>query len=642
MKDAETVHRQNHMIFFGQPCEKRLMRLRKAILLAPLFFCFLSASAQTVPSGSVTLAQTLSAKSFSAALEDYFQKAAGLGFSGAVLVAKDGHVLLRKGYGWADVKRRIPIAADTIFDIGSGVKAFTATAIMQLEEQGKLNTSDPMSKYIKNVPSDKKDITVHQLLTHTSGLNFDYFYDQATLPEREIMRDRENYIHGVLTYPLAFKPGEGRAYSNTGFSLLAAIIENVSGEPYEQYVREHLFKRAGMTETGYYIPRNLRRVARGYNDGDTDYGYPWETQWDHKRALWDLMGNGGMLTTLDDVHKWLVAMKGDKIVSQKSKEKMFQVYYPKSDQGYGWNVWQTQGRPYVYRSGDAVPQAWNVEFRWYKDDDLIAIVLANKRVRAGSIRHYAMPHLVDIALFGKPPQLPAFAAVNSAKLRSLEGTYKLESGAYLHVKAGEAATGDVTPKAVLIISGEGQQAIDLLFSANQLPGLTKLEVDLSDKTKPFIEALRNNDINALKVILPENSSPEDALKSWNDFVKQNGELERFEILGTSPLNQSGVQTFVRLKFKRTEGVYKVTWRDQKLHEQEEDRLQPAITAFLRKSSDPFPLNRSFLPQSVTDFATYDLFKGRTIRVTFRQDKLIVYTRNGDVVAQKAKMVGKSN
>jgi CubicO group peptidase (beta-lactamase class C family) len=612
------------------------MKLKKPTLLTPLFFCFLSSvAAQTVPPGPVLSTQNVSATAVSAALEDYFRKAAGLGFSGAVLVAKDGNILLRKGYGWADVKRRIPIGADTIFDIGSGVKAFTATAIMQLEEQGKLNTSDLMSKYIRNVPSDKKDITIHQLLTHTSGLDFDYFYDQATPAEREIMRDRENYINSVLGHPLAFKPGEGRTYSNTGFSLLAVIIENVSGEPYEQYVREHLFKPAGMMETGYYIPRNLSRIARGYNDGDTDYGYPWETQWDKKGALWDLMGNGGMLTTLDDVYKWMVAIKGDKIVSQKSKEKMFQVYYPKSDQGYGWNVWQTQGRPYVYRSGDAVPQAWNAEFRWYKDDGLIAVVLANKRVRAGSIRHYAMPRLVDIALFDKPPQLPAFAAVNPAKLRSLEGTYKLESGALLHVKAGEVATGDVAPKPVLMISGEGQEAIDLLFSANQLPGLTKLEMDLSDKTRVFVESLRKNDLSALKMILPEKSSLEDTVKRWNDFVKENGELERFDVLGTSPLNQSGVQTFVRLNFRKTLGVYKVTWRDQKLHEQEEDRLQPAITVFLRKSFVAFALSLSFLPQSETDFATYDLFKGRTINVTFDRDQLVVHTKNGDVVAKKS-------
>lgn len=627
-----------------------MMFLKLFLLTVFLFSLFIDSNARQDTVNAKAARQTAVTKnSVRIALDDYFRKAAGLGFSGTVLVAKNGRILTREGYGWADAKRRIPIAPDTIFDIGSGVKAFTATAIMQLEEQGRLNTSDKITKYLKDVPADKTDITIHQLLTHTSGLSFDYFYDGATPEERAIMRDREKYIKGVLSYPLAFKPGEGRTYSNSGFSLLAIIIENVSGQSYQQYVSEHLFKPAGMTETGYYIPRNLRRVARGYNDGDADFAYPWTTQWDGgKRPLWDLMGNGGMLTTLDDVYKWMAAIKGDKIVSQKSKDKMFRIYFPKSDQGYGWNVWQTEGKPYVWRGGDAVPQAWNVEFRWYPEDDLIAVVLTNRRIRAGSIRRYAMPHLVDIALFNKPPQLPAFVGIDARKLRRYEGTYKLDSGALFHVKLAEAATGNSRPESVLVISGEGQQAIDLLFSANQLPGLTKLSLELNDKTAAYIEALRKNDTPALKAILPAGASAEDALKRWNDFVKQNGELENSEILGTSPLNQTGVQTFARLGFKKTGGgggeVYKVTWREQKLHEQDEDRLQPAITAYLRKSFVPFPLNLPFLAQSETDFATYDLFKGRTINISFVSgaggETLLVHTKDKDFAARKVKVENK--
>jgi CubicO group peptidase (beta-lactamase class C family) len=612
--------------------KKGVMKLRTSTLIFISFCLLTSAPAQTVPSGSVPATQNLSAKSLSGALEDYFQKATGLGFSGSVLAVKDGKMFLRKGYGWADVKRRIPIGPDTIFDIGSGVKSFTATAIIQLEEQGKLNTSDFMSKYIKNVPPDKQEITVHQLLTHTSGLDFDYFYDQATPADRAIMRDREKYINGVLGHPLAFKPGEGRTYSNTGFSLLAVIIENVSGEPYEQYVREHLFKPAGMTETGYYIPRNLKRVARGYNDGDRDYGYPWETQWENQRPLWDLIGNGGMLTTLDDVYKWLVAIKGNKIVSQKSKDKMFHNYYPKTDQAYGWNLWQTEGKSYVARYGDAVPQGWNVEFRWYKDDDLIAVVLTNRRTRSGSIRHYAMQQLTNIVLLNKRPQLPLFVSVKKEKLRRYEGVYRLASGGRFYIKSSEGKS-----KPVLIIGGTGQEAIDLLFSANRLPDLTKLLLNLSNKTETYIKALRDGDENALKESLPEGSSVTEELNRWRDFVKQNGGLETIDSLGSSPLNQSGVQTFVRLKFKNLAGVYRVSWRQEKLYKQDEDRLQPAITSYLRKSLVDLPLTLAFLPQSETEFATYDLFKGRTVTINFRDDgNLIVHAKEGDITAQKVK------
>jgi hypothetical protein len=141
----------------------------------------------------------------------------------------------------------------------------------------------------------------------------------------------------------------------------------------------------------------------------------------------------------------------------------------------------------------------------------------------------------------------------------------------------------------------------------------------------------------LKAILPADSPPEAALKRWNDFVRLNGQFENVEILGTSPLNQQGVQTFVRLKFKNAEGFYHLTWRNGKLHEQDEDRLQPAITAFLRKSFVQFPINLPFLPKTGTEFATYDLFKGRTINISFTLERtVVVHTKDGDVTAQKVK------
>jgi CubicO group peptidase (beta-lactamase class C family) len=617
------------------------MKLLRLTLATVLLLCTLDhpAAQPAAPRAAATNAQTVpDSAAVRAALGDYFRKAAGVGFSGAVLAARGDEVLLRKGYGWADVRRRVPVTPKTIFDIGSGVKAFTATAVLQLEERGRLDTSDPISKHLKNVPADKAGITIHQLLTHTSGINFDYFYADASPEERAPMRDREKYLAAVLAPPLAFKPGEGRVYSNTGFSLLAAIIENLSGLPYERYVSEHLFKPAGMTETGYYVPRDLRRVARGYNDGDSDYGYPWESQWEQGRPLWDLMGNGGMLTTLDDVYKWMVAIRGEKIVSRKSKDKMFQIYWPKSDQGQGWNVWQTEGHPYVWRGGDAVPHGWNVEFRWYTKDDLIAVVLTNRRVRAGSLRRPTMAALVDIALLGKPPALPTFAAVSARKLRALEGAYKLESGETFYVKVIEAHTGGGKRRPVLMIGGEGQRAVDLLHSANDRPDLTKLSLEMNDKTAAYVEALRKKDSAALKAILPENVPPEEAVQRWDAFAKENGEMEESEVLGTSPLNQQGVQTFVRLKFRKAGvGVYRITWREGKPRTQSDDRLQPSATAFLRKSPEALPINLAFLPQSEREFATYDLFRGRAVSVGFPGGgKLVVRTKGGGVVAQKVK------
>lgn len=161
------------------------------------------------------------------ALSDYFQKVAGLGFSGAVVVTSGDKVLIRNGYGWADQTRHIPVTAETVFDIGSITKVFTAVAIMQLEERGKLSTSDKITKYFSNVPQDKSAITLHHLLTHTSGLAYDDFYSSATPEVREILKNREKFIQRILSFPLGFEPGRNRTYSNSGFSLLAAIVEKL-------------------------------------------------------------------------------------------------------------------------------------------------------------------------------------------------------------------------------------------------------------------------------------------------------------------------------------------------------------------------------------------------------------------------------
>jgi hypothetical protein len=117
-------------------------------------------------------------------------------------------------------------------------------------------------------------------------------------------------------------------------------------------------------------------------------------------------------------------------------------------------------------------------------------------------------------------------------------------------------------------------------------------------------------------------------------VKRNGELQKIEMLGASPLNQTGSKAFAKLDFKKTSGTYHVTWRDQKMHRQDEDLLQPQITPFLRKSFVTYPLTLPFLPQSNTDFATYDPFKGRTVKIRFDNDQLTVHTKDGDVVATK--------
>src|ERR1043166_9451525 len=408
-----------------------MTRLKRLLRIILVFGVCLNFNLQIVLANGSRPQRTASPNVVAPTLADYFQKAAGLGFSGAVLVAAGDQLLLRKGYGWADDQRRIPITPETVFDIGSITKVFTAVAVMQLEEQGKLSTSDSITKYFSNVPPDKTPITLHHLLTHTSGLEHDDFYSLATPEIREVLKDREKFIERILSFPLAFEPGSKRAYSNSGFSFLAAIVEKLSGQSYEQYLRENILQPAGMSNTGYVMRRwKNSLVARGYNDGPTDFGYPWTGQWAGKIIPWDLLGNGGLLSTVDDMHRFVVTLRDGKLLDEKTKAKMLTVYFAERDQAYGWVISKTEkdSRTFIYHGGDAVSPGLEAELRWVPHDNLITVVLTNKRIRAGSVRRYAMNDLVDITLFRKRPQIPAFANVAAARLQGLAGTYELPSG----------------------------------------------------------------------------------------------------------------------------------------------------------------------------------------------------------------------
>src|SRR5262245_51416134 len=180
------------------------------------------------------------------------------GFTGNALVAKSGRIVLAKGYGLADREKGIPFARDTAVSIGSITKQFTAAAILALEDDGKLKVEDPISKFFPKAPEDKKGITLHQLLTHTAGLESDFAGDYEPV-------DRDTYVARILGSRLRSKPGTVHYYANSGYSLLGAIVEIASGKGYETYLNERLFARAGMRETGYRIPKwPADRVPVGY------------------------------------------------------------------------------------------------------------------------------------------------------------------------------------------------------------------------------------------------------------------------------------------------------------------------------------------------------------------------------------------
>ncbi len=279
-------------------------------------------------------------------IDNYLIKlAAEKNFSGALLIIKDGRKIFSKGYGWANKEQKIPFTSSTLASIGSITKAFTATAIMRLAEEGKLSLSDPLQKFFSNAPADKAAITIHQLLTHSSG--FHEFLQNDGGDFRKI--DKEEFLKKAFSEPLAFKPGERAVYSNIGMSILAIIIEKISGTDYETYLKKHLFEPIGINRISYCYPAlKTDTIAVGYQNGNK-----WGTNQQHYDAAgggpyWNLKGNGGLEASLNDIYLWANAFTNHTILHDTTIQKMFTAQIPEDGYngkmffGYGCNVSPTR------------------------------------------------------------------------------------------------------------------------------------------------------------------------------------------------------------------------------------------------------------------------------------------------------------
>ena len=272
------------------------------------------------------------------------------GASGSLVAARDGEMVHCGGFGMADREARVAAGCDTVYDVMSMTKQFTAAAILKLEMMGKLAVSDPIGKHIGPVPADKRGITLHHLLTHTSGLvdvlGGDY--------ERQT---RAGMLAAALESELQASPGTEYAYSNAGYSVLAAIVEKVSGMGYEQFLAQHLFAPAGMTETGYVLPGwEPDQVAVEYGPEGGPQGRPFDQAWASDGPYWNLRGNGGLLSTARDMFRWQRALDGNEVLDQRAKHKLFKPHVleePGGDSyyGYGWVILRAHDGRVAWHNG---------------------------------------------------------------------------------------------------------------------------------------------------------------------------------------------------------------------------------------------------------------------------------------------------
>jgi CubicO group peptidase (beta-lactamase class C family) len=284
---------------------------------------------------------------------------------GTVLVVKNGKVLLEKAYGHADQVKGIPTTVNTKYQIASLSKSFAAVSILQLQEKGLLSVTDPISKFIPDYPNGN-NITIQELLTHSSGIP-EYYSEQM---DKNKLYSIDDLINLFKNKPLGFKPGSQFSYTDSGYVLLAKIIEVASHQTYEDYVTKHILQKAGMKDTTFEWEKEQNVATPFLNDKPAE-----------RLNSTMLIGAGDLVSNVEDLYKYTQMLQNNGFMSAGSLQQMETGYIQSSNDsqyGYGWFIRKptfTMNHLDVYHLG-SIPGI-KTEIDRYVNDGLTIIILSN-------------------------------------------------------------------------------------------------------------------------------------------------------------------------------------------------------------------------------------------------------------------------
>ncbi len=343
----------------------------------------------------------------------------------AALVAKDGQVIYTRAFGLANLELNVPMQPDMVFRIGSITKQFTAIAILQLMEQGKLSLQDEITKFIPDYPTQAYKITVEHLLTHTSGIKS---YTNVPGYIKNVRTDMtpEELINSFKNLPMEFAPGTKWNYNNSGYVLLGYIIEKVTGKTYADYIQENFFTPLGMTSTCYGSDtRIIKNRAYGYQQGsegivNSDYC-----------SMTQPYAAGSIMSTVGDLFKWHQALYEGKLVKKETLEKAVTEYKLSdgkgANYGYGYFLSQLQGSPTVEHGGGIL--GYLTSSVYLPKEDVFVALFSNSTAKAPEFTALKMAAMA----IGKP-LITTGITVDEVTLDQYAGIYVNDSGREVTIK----------------------------------------------------------------------------------------------------------------------------------------------------------------------------------------------------------------
>jgi CubicO group peptidase (beta-lactamase class C family) len=558
-------------------------------MLHVLALAWLTAFQAPTPSSATPPGEVVAGE-LGARIDAYLTRCVPFGFSGAVLLVKDGALVLCKGYGIADRTSGASCTPATLFDLGDVTMAFTAVATLRLEELKKLKLRDTLDKLVPGVPDDKKKLQLVHLLTHTSGL------PMAVKGVGPKLAERDDLIRTVLRLPLADPPGTDYRYSRLGYGLLAAILEGVAHKPFEELVYEFVLAPAGLTSTGFRLDGKCAatRAARGRMQLDVPpegslstglpagNGDPRDRELADERELategwysWGLRGAGGVLSSVEDLWRFEQALHGDTLLSKNSRKRLFTPAL--EDYACAWSLRHGERKTSWYEVAGWSQNGFEAQVARFPNDDGFAAILCNSTGLANAVKV-----AVHRLLFGReaePP--PATVALAPEALAAFAGEYEGSDGAQWRVVArdGGLALEARTPKAFELFAPKlnGHQKHSLRQSEEFVAGLRAGELAALDKLDEWKRLQWFRDL-------------------WRDLVAHHGALREATLLGLASFSEAQNLVVVRLDFERGEELLSLRWGDEYL--------------FGLDLDPPYANRLRLVPESQESFLGFDLARGQ--------------------------------
>lgn len=343
-------------------------------------------------------------------------------FSGTVVVATEVGIIFNKSYGMASIEHGAPNTSETKYKIASLTKQITCMGVMILKERGFLNTYDSLKEFFPDYPELDERITIHHLMTHTSGLCSEF-----SVVDPHLILGKRLYTHKEVfdlfkDVPLEFEPGEGWSYCYFGYYLLGVIIERISGKSYIKFLKDNIFKPLGMNNTGFddYIEILTSKASGYYVSSERLVCCEIDTM--------SAFSAGAIYSTASDMMIWDQALYGEKLVSKNTMKEIFTPY--KEDYGYGWVVDKNLNRKRVRHSGGG--SGYSHQFHRYIDDKVTILVLSNY----GFSNSFSINENIAKIIFGEKyciPSRPKEFDLDLSIYDSYAGIYE-EDGFKLQIK----------------------------------------------------------------------------------------------------------------------------------------------------------------------------------------------------------------